>query len=126
MLMLSGGRSRVCRALKHHGGVVISDQNPSLFESSPRAQRYRGKLLDFMETRVYPAEPVYELQMRESGNPHHHPQIIEDLKDEARRRGLWNLFHPHRQWGPGLSNLESPTSRSGLSIARSKFTVASG
>jgi len=55
---------------------------------------------------IYPAEPVYEVQMRESGNPHHHPQIIEDLKDEARRRGLWNLFQPHPQWGPGLSNLE--------------------
>jgi len=59
-----------------------------------------------MEMHIYPAEPVYEVQMRESGNPHHHPQIIEDLKDEARRRGLWNLFQPHPQWGPGLSNLE--------------------
>jgi acyl-CoA dehydrogenase len=59
-----------------------------------------------METHVYPAEPVYDAQMRESGNPHHHPQIVEDLKSEARQRGLWNLFHPHPQWGPGLSNLE--------------------
>jgi acyl-CoA dehydrogenase len=50
-----------------------------------------------MEMHIYPAEPVYEVQMRESGNPHHHPQIIEDLKDEARRRGLWNLFQPHPQ-----------------------------
>src|SRR6201993_119665 len=59
-----------------------------------------------METHVYPAEPVYDAQMRESGNPHHHPQIVEDLKSEARQRGLWNLFHPHPQWGPGLSNLD--------------------
>ena len=85
---------------------MITDQPPSLFESSPIAQRYRAQLLDFMETHVYPAEAVYEVQMRESGDPHHHPQIIEDLKVEARRRGLWNLFHPHPQWGPGLSNLE--------------------
>jgi acyl-CoA dehydrogenase len=104
--MLSGRRSRVCRESKHHGGVIISDQPPSLFESSPTAQRYHAQLLDFMERHVYPAESVFDVQMRESGNPHHHPQIIEDLKDEARRRGLWNLFHPHRQWGPGLSNLE--------------------
>ena len=36
-----------------------------------------------------------------------HPPIIEDLKAEARRRGLWNLFLPHRtQWTEGLSNLD--------------------
>ena len=94
------------RASKQPEGVVISDQISSLFESSDRAERYRAQLLDFMETHVYPAEPVYDAQMRESGNPHHHPVIVEDLKSEARRRGLWNVFHPHPQWGPGLSNLE--------------------
>ena len=73
---------------KHHGGVLISDHYVSLFEPSERAESYRAQLLDFMETHVYPAERVYEIQMRESGNLHHHPQIIEDLKGEARRRGL--------------------------------------
>jgi acyl-CoA dehydrogenase len=87
-------------------GVIISDQIFSLFGYSDRAERYRAQLLDFMEKCVYPAEPVYDVQMRESGDPHHHPVIVEDLKSEARRRGLWNLFHPHPQWGPGLSNLE--------------------
>jgi acyl-CoA dehydrogenase len=92
--------------MKDDEGVVISDHQVSLFEPSERARGYRERLLDFMQTHVYPAEPVYEIQMRESGNPHHQPQIVEDLKVEARRRGLWNLFHPHPQWGPGLSNLE--------------------
>jgi len=87
-------------------GVVISDHKLSLFEPSPRGERYRVQLLDFMATHVYPAEAEYEIQMRESGNAHHHPQVIEDLKREARRRDLWNLFHPHPHWGPGLSNLE--------------------
>jgi acyl-CoA dehydrogenase len=87
-------------------GVVISDRKRSLFEPSPRGERYRVRLQDFMATHVYPAEAEYEIQMRESGNPHHHPQVIEDLKSEARRRDLWNLFHPHPHWGPGLSNLE--------------------
>jgi len=59
-----------------------------------------------MERHVYPSELVYEIQMRESGDPHYHPPIVEDLKREARRRGLWNLFHPQPQWGPGLTNLE--------------------
>src|SRR3954469_8872772 len=31
---------------------------------------------------------------------------MEELKEEARRRGLWNLFHPHEEWGPGLTNSE--------------------
>lgn len=87
-------------------GVVISDHQVSLVGTSPRAQSYRAKLLDFMQSHVYPAEADYSGQMRAAGNPHHHPQAIEDLKCEARRRGLWNLFHPHPQWGAGLSNLE--------------------
>jgi acyl-CoA dehydrogenase len=44
--------------------------------------------------------------MREAGDPHFQPPIVEELKAEARRRGLWNLFHPHPEWGPGLTNLE--------------------
>jgi alkylation response protein AidB-like acyl-CoA dehydrogenase len=91
---------------KQTEGAIISDPVSSLFGSSDRAARYRAQLLDFMETHVYPAELVYDAQMRESGNPHHHPVIVEDLKSEARQRGLWNLFHPHPQWGAGLSNLE--------------------
>src|SRR5258708_37761308 len=113
ILMLSRGGSRSTRAMaasrcrtKCDEGVVISDHKVSLLEPSQREEGYRAQLLDFMETNVYPAEPVYEAQMRESGDPHHQPEIIEDLKREARRRGLWSLFHPHPQWGPGLSNLE--------------------
>lgn len=78
----------------------------SLFDTSERAEKYRAELLDFMDTHVYPAEAVYDQQMRESGDPHFHPPIMEELKAEARRRGLWNLFHPHPEWGPGLTNLE--------------------
>ncbi|MGB3285906.1 acyl-CoA dehydrogenase family protein [Mycolicibacter algericus] len=78
----------------------------SLFEMSERAAKYRSDLLEFMDALVYPAEPVYETQMAESGNPHFQPPILEELKAEARNRGLWNLFHPHPDVGPGLSNLE--------------------
>lgn len=78
----------------------------SLFDTSERAEKYRADLLDFMDAHVYPAEAVYDQQMRESGDPHFHPPVLEELKAEARRRGLWNLFHPHPEWGPGLTNLE--------------------
>ncbi len=77
-----------------------------MFELSERGQEYRDKMLAFMDEHVYPAEAVYQQQMHDSGDPNHHPQILEDLKAEARSRGLWNLFHPHPEWGPGLTNLE--------------------
>jgi acyl-CoA dehydrogenase len=73
---------------------------------SDRTKKYQADLLEFMESHIYPAEPVYDRQMRESGDPHFQPPIVEELKAEARRRGLWNLFHPHPEWGPGLTNLE--------------------
>ena len=44
--------------------------------------------------------------MRESGDPNFQPPVIEELKADARARGLWNLFHPHPEWGPGLKNAE--------------------
>jgi acyl-CoA dehydrogenase len=76
------------------------------FAYSPRVEDYRRRLLDFMDTHIYPAEEVYRRQMEESGDPHHHPPIIEDLKKEARGRGLWNLFLPDPDDGGGLSVLE--------------------
>ncbi|MEU0084424.1 acyl-CoA dehydrogenase family protein [Streptomyces sp. NPDC006274] len=78
----------------------------SLFETSDRAKKYQADLLAFMDSHIYPAEAVYHEQMRASGDPHFHPPVLEDLKAAARERGLWNLFHPHPEWGPGLTNLE--------------------
>jgi acyl-CoA dehydrogenase len=78
----------------------------SLFDISERAQQLQKELLDFMESHVYPAEAVYEEQMRDSGDPHYQPPILEELKAEARKRRLWNLFHPHPDTGAGLTNLE--------------------
>lgn len=65
------------------------------FQHSERSLEYQGKLTEFMDECIYPAEAVYEQQMRESGDPHHFPAILDDLKAEAKKRGLWNLFHPH-------------------------------
>ena len=67
------------------------------FGLSERAQEHLGRLQEFMDSHVYPAEPVYAAQraeLREQGREHHVPQIVEDLKVEARKRGLWNLFLP--------------------------------
>jgi acyl-CoA dehydrogenase len=76
------------------------------FEHSDRAKATIEAVTRFMEERVYPAEAVFDEQIAASGDPHHHPAVMEELKAEARQRGLWNLFHPDPQWGAGLSNLE--------------------
>jgi acyl-CoA dehydrogenase len=67
------------------------------FGLSERAQEYLGRLQDFMDSHVYPAEPVYAAQraeLRAAGQEHTVPPVVEDLKVEARKRGLWNLFLP--------------------------------
>ena len=78
-----------------------------LFELSATAEQLQKELLDFMERSVIPAETVYREQLRASGDPHAYPPVLDELKAEARHRGLWNLFLPHRtEWTEGLSNLD--------------------
>jgi acyl-CoA dehydrogenase len=76
------------------------------FEPGERTRELQERLQAFMDEQVHPAEPVYARQLRESGEAHFHPPIMEELKEEARRRGLWNLFLPDPEHGPGLTNLE--------------------
>ncbi|HSM01272.1 MAG TPA: acyl-CoA dehydrogenase family protein [Acidimicrobiia bacterium] len=76
------------------------------FGFGERALEWQERMRSFMDEAVAPAEPLYEEQMAALGDPHAHPQIIEDLKGEARERGLWNMFLPDDQWGAGLSVLE--------------------
>jgi acyl-CoA dehydrogenase len=62
---------------------------------SERASALRAELVDFMHTHVFPAEEAYEAYRAEVGpDDHSLPPAVEDLKKEARARGLWNLFLP--------------------------------
>lgn len=72
------------------------------FKLSAKAQDACGRMWDFMREEVLPAEPAWAAYLRQHGQ-HAHPPLMEDLKASARKRGLWNLFHP--EFG-GLSNLE--------------------
>jgi acyl-CoA dehydrogenase len=76
------------------------------FEFSTRSLELQDRLRDFIDTHVDPAGAVYQEQVAASGNPHFHPPVMEELKAEARERGLWNLFLPNEKWGQGLSNLD--------------------
>ena len=67
----------------------------------------RERLLAFMEEFVYPAEPTFRRQVEAAENPWGTPPVIEELKAEARARGLWNLFLPAtHEYGAGLTNVQ--------------------
>jgi acyl-CoA dehydrogenase len=76
------------------------------FAFSPRSLELQDRLSDFIQSVVEPAEPVYAEQVAASGDPHFHPPVMEELKTEARRRDLWNLFLTNEKFGAGLSNLD--------------------
>lgn len=76
------------------------------FAHSARSRRLQEELSAFMDEHVYPAEPVYLEQVRAQGDPHVSPPVVEQLKKEARRRGLWNLFLSDPELGAGLSNVD--------------------
>jgi acyl-CoA dehydrogenase len=76
------------------------------FSFDARTAELVDKLNAFMDEHVYPAEEVFEEQVASLDDPWSRPPIIEDLKREARARGLWNLFLPHDRFGAGLTNLQ--------------------
>jgi acyl-CoA dehydrogenase len=76
------------------------------FELTDRCRDLRERLEAFMAERVLPAEALYARQVDDAGDPHAQPAVMEELKDEARERGLWNLFLPDPEWGAGLTNAE--------------------
>ncbi|MFJ3881904.1 acyl-CoA dehydrogenase family protein [Streptomyces sp. NPDC090077] len=82
------------------------------FAFDTRTEELRGRLLAFMEEYVYPAEAVAAEQRARLASPWDTPAVFGELKAEARRRGLWNLFFvdPHgpagAEYGAGLTNLQ--------------------
>jgi len=79
------------------------------FQHSERSVALQAELVAFLDSHVYPAEPVFAAQEqahRAAGRPFATPAVLAELKAEARRRGLWNLFLPDSRFGAGLSVLD--------------------
>jgi acyl-CoA dehydrogenase len=74
------------------------------FAASPKVVDLVGRLEDFMSSHVYPAEATHRAQL--AADRWATPPVVEELKNEARSRGLWNLFLTHSDRGGGLTNLE--------------------
>jgi acyl-CoA dehydrogenase len=62
------------------------------FALDPETAQLRADLDDFVTNTVIPAEKTFRAQA--AAAPTEQPPIMEDLKAEARERGLWNLFLP--------------------------------
>ena len=64
------------------------------FEETQRVRELREKVWDFMDERVRPAEAEYWSGFSAETIPQRISPVMEELKTEARKRGLWNLFLP--------------------------------
>ncbi|CAM5642080.1 hypothetical protein SGRIM128S_07309 [Streptomyces griseomycini] len=76
------------------------------FAFDARTEELRARLLAFMDEHVYPAERVAHEQRAGLDSPWENVPVVEELKAEARRQGLWNLFLPDSEHGAGLTNLQ--------------------
>jgi acyl-CoA dehydrogenase len=79
------------------------------FAYDARTQELQGELQAFTDEQIVPAEPVFSEQaakLASEGRGWERPPIMDELKAEARKRGLWNLFLAHHPEGAGLTNLQ--------------------
>ena len=75
------------------------------FEFSNKVIELQNKLTNFMNENVYKNEEVFEDQLNKNGR-WTIPPILEELKEKAKKEGLWNLFLPESDLGAGLKNIE--------------------
>jgi|TARA_B110000438_G_scaffold224686_1_gene218544 acyl-CoA dehydrogenase len=69
----------------------------------------REKIRKFVEEKVEPIEQEYHHEIGVGDRWSHTPrqeEILAELKDEAKKLGLWNFFLPESQGGAGISNLQ--------------------
>ena len=76
-----------------------------MFKFSSKSIELQQKLLSFMDEFVYPSEIKIQKEIS-TGDIWQPSEIIEDLKNNAKNRGLWNLFLPESEKGAGLTNLD--------------------
>ena len=77
------------------------------FDHSDKVKHLQRTLEGFMDAYVYPNEQRFEAWL--SNQPNRWDEqwpLLDDLQQQARAQGLWNLFLPNAEHGAGLSNLE--------------------
>ena len=76
------------------------------FQYTEKVQDLINQVRHFINTEIRPVEGLYHEQLEKS--PWETPPVMEELKEKARAKGLWNLFLPkeYGEYSAGLSNLE--------------------
>ena len=76
-------------------------------ELRPEAIDLIARVKDFIEKECIPSEDIFHEQIKEGENRwNSYPEVINELKDKAKSKGLWNLFLPESEFGAGLTNYE--------------------
>ena len=75
-------------------------------ELSPRAEQLRESLAAFMHQHIYPNEKELLTETRGDAARWRPHSRLQELKGEAKRAGLWNLFYNHGPEGAGLNNFD--------------------
>jgi len=77
------------------------------FSIDERTELLKKELVDFMYSHVYPNEQAFAEELKAMPDPYawSESKILNQLRAEARSRGLWNLFLPG-EGGAGLSNVQ--------------------
>ena len=76
-------------------------------ELRPEAIDLIERVTTFINEDCKPMEKVFEDQIQVGEDRwNSYPSVIDDLKEKARSKGLWNLFLPESEFGAGLSNYE--------------------
>ena len=76
------------------------------FNYSDQSLNLQEQMKSFFEKHIFPNEQAYEDEIINSGYPLHIPQILDELKELAKKEELWNLFLPDETYGSGLSNVD--------------------
>ena len=85
---------------------------PLEFKPTSRSQSYRERVRTFIQEHIRPVEARVLRQLHDGGKSGADwtrwsvPPVIEELKARAKADGLWNLFLPDPELGPGLTTLE--------------------
>src|SRR5438046_1402064 len=75
------------------------------FDYSPKTQDLIARVSAFMDEHIYPNEKRHAQEVA-AGDRWAPLPLMEELKQQARAQGLWNLFLPESTSGAGLTNLE--------------------
>jgi acyl-CoA dehydrogenase len=77
------------------------------FTPSPQVDSLRERIRAFLDEHVYPVErEAMQALDAEVAPGVPYPEILVEIRERARAEGLWNLFLPDEQYGPGLTNWE--------------------